>query len=83
MQVKNLKAFSGQNSLKAFFDVETSEGVLIKGFKLSDSKNGLFVGVPADQDRNDKSKYWNKVIMTKEQLSDLLEQAKAEYQKVS
>jgi len=83
MQVKNLKPFSGANSLKAFFDVETSEGILIKGFRLADGKNGLFVSVPSDRDQNDKTKFWDKVIMTKEQRSELLEQAKAEYQKVS
>jgi len=66
MKVLNMKRYSGSNNLKAFFDVETSEGIVVKGFKIADSKNGLFVGVPSEQDKNDQSKYWDKVVIPKE-----------------
>ena len=78
MTVENLRTVQAGN-LKAFFDVRTAEGILIKGFKLVDGKNGLFVGMPADPDKNEKQKFWDKVIMSKDQASELLKAAKKEY----
>ena len=83
MNVVNMKQFSGSNGLKAFFDLETSEGITIKGFKVADGKNGLFVGVPSDQDKNDKGKYWDKVLMSKEVKDKLTKIALDEYSKLS
>ncbi|MBP9211555.1 MAG: septation protein SpoVG family protein [Bacteroidetes bacterium] len=75
MNVVNMKQFNGSNNLKAFFDVETSEGITIKGFKIADGKNGLFVAAPSDQDKNDKKKYWDKVKMPKELKDNLTKMA--------
>jgi DNA-binding cell septation regulator SpoVG len=83
MNVVNMKQFSGSNGLKAFFDLETSEGITIKGFKVAEGKSGLFVGVPSDQDKNDKGKYWDKVLMTKEVKETVTKLAMAEYAKFS
>lgn len=83
MNIVNMKSFSGANNLKAFFDVETSEGITIKGFKIADGKNGLFVGVPSDQDKNDKAKYWDKVLMSKKVRDELTDLALKEYKKLS
>ncbi len=83
MNVVNMKQFSGSNGLKAFFDLETSEGITIKGFKVADGKNGLFIGVPSDQDKNDKGKYWDKVLMSKEIKDKLTKIALDEYSKLS
>ena len=35
--------------IRAFFDVQTEEGFTIKGFKLVESINGLFVGFPSNR----------------------------------
>ena len=35
--------------IRAFFDVTTSEGFTIKGFKLVEGINGLFVGFPSNK----------------------------------
>ncbi|MFA5834212.1 MAG: septation protein SpoVG family protein [Bacteroidota bacterium] len=83
MNVVNMKQFDGSNNLKAFFDLETSEGITIKGFKIADGKNGLFIGVPSDQDKKDKGKYWDKVLMSKEVKDKLTEKALEEYSKLS
>ena len=82
MNVVNMKQFSGSNNLRAFFDLETTEGITIKGFKIADGKNGLFVGVPSDQDKNDKGKYWDKVLMSKELKEKVTDLALEEYSKV-
>lgn len=79
MKVLNMKPFSGTGNLKAFFDVETSEGITIKGFKIADGKNGLFVGMPSEQDKNDKSKYWDRVVMPKEMKEALTGMALQEF----
>lgn len=83
MKVVNMKQFSGSNNLKAFFDLETSEGIIIKGFKIADGKNGLFAAVPSEQDKNDKSKYWDKVVMSKEMKEQLTSMALDEYSKIT
>lgn len=83
MKVVNMKQFSGSNNLKAFFDLETSEGIIIKGFKIADGKNGLFAAVPSEQDKNDKSKYWDKVVMSKEMKEQLTSMALDEYSKLA
>lgn len=83
MKVLNMKLSSGSGSLKAFFDVETAEGITIKGFKVADGKNGLFVGVPSEQDKNDKAKYWDRVLMSKELKAELTDLALQEYSKLT
>jgi len=35
----------------AFFDLEV-KGLVLKGFKIIDSENGMFVGFPSQQDKN-------------------------------
>tara|TARA_R110002012_G_scaffold98537_4_gene236195 strand:- start:290 stop:580 length:291 start_codon:yes stop_codon:yes gene_type:complete len=49
--------------IKAFFDVETSEGFIIKGFKIIEG-DGLFVGMPSVKDK--EGEYQNTVYMSKE-----------------
>ena len=83
MNVVNMKQFSGSNNLRAFFDLETTEGITIKGFKIADGKKGLFVGVPSDQDKTDKGKYWDKVLMSKELKEKVTSMALDEYSKIS
>jgi DNA-binding cell septation regulator SpoVG len=83
MKVLNMKLSSGSGNLKAFFDLETAEGMTIKGFKIADGKNGLFVGVPSEQDKNDKTKYWDRVIMSKELKTELSDLALKEYSNIA
>ena len=52
------------DKVKAFFDVETSEGFTIKGFKLVEGLNGLFVGFPSHKGRDDE--YYDTVWAEKE-----------------
>ena len=36
----------------AFFDLQTSEGLLCKGFKIIEGANGKFVAFPSQQDKD-------------------------------
>ena len=40
--------------IKAFFDIKTSEGFTLKGFKLVESINGMFVGFPSQKGSDDE-----------------------------
>jgi len=38
--------------IRAFFDVRTEEGLVVKGFKLVEGSNGPFVGMPSQKDNS-------------------------------
>ena len=40
--------------IRAFFDLQTDEGFTIKGFKLVEGINGLFVGFPSQKGSDDE-----------------------------
>ena len=50
MKISRMKVGSW-GKLKAFFDVETQEGFVIKGFKIIDGINGYFVSMPSEKDK--------------------------------
>ena len=56
--------------LRAFFDLRTTDGFIIKGFKIVEGINGLFVGMPSVQ--NKEGEYYDSVLADKE-LRDELE----------
>ena len=55
--------------VRAFFDLTTSEGFIIKGFKIIEGINGLFVSMPS-QKSND-GEYYDSVFATKELRDEL------------
>ena len=57
--------------LRAFFDLKTNDGFVIKGFKLVEGINGLFVGMPSAQGKD--GEYYDTVFADKE-LRDELQQ---------
>tara|TARA_B100002052_G_scaffold288888_1_gene305587 strand:+ start:4606 stop:4962 length:357 start_codon:yes stop_codon:yes gene_type:complete len=62
--------------IKAFFDLETEEGFTVKGFKLVQGINGLFVGFPSQKGSDDE--YYDTVWADKE-LRDSLSQLAIDY----
>ena len=57
--------------LRAFFDLKTSDGFVIKGFKLVEGISGLFVGMPSTQGKD--GEYYDTVFADKD-LRDELQQ---------
>ncbi len=57
--------------LRAFFDLKTSDGFIVKGFKLVEGISGLFVGMPSMQGKD--GEYYDTVFADKE-LRDELQQ---------
>jgi len=64
MKISRMNPFNGTGKTVAFFDVETNEGINVKGFTLVEGANGLFVGVPSEKGKDDK--YYDRVYVPKE-----------------
>ena len=57
--------------IRAFFDLQTQEGFTIKGFKLVEGINGLFVGFPSQKGSDDE--YYD-TIWAERELKDQVTQ---------
>ena len=55
--------------VRAFFDIMTDEGFTIKGFKIIEGINGLFVGVPSQKGKDDA--YFDTVFVAPELREEL------------
>ena len=82
MKVTNLRKYDGDSKLRAFFDVETEEGMVVKGFKIVEGINGLFVGNPSEYSEKD-DKYYDRVFIPKELKDELEQEAIKEYNQIS
>lgn len=80
MKILNFRASQTQSNLKAFFDLELDNGMILKGFKIAQGPTGLFVGVPSEKDQN--GKWWDRVIVPKELKDKLNQLALEEYKKI-
>jgi len=72
-----MNKYDANSKTKAFFDMETEEGIIVKGFTLVEGSNGLFASVPSHKGKDDK--YYENVIMSKEQKKELNDLAVAKY----
>ena len=63
--------------LRAFFDLRTTDGFVIKGFKIVEGINGLFVGMPSVQ--NKEGEYYDSVFADKDLRDELEKLAIREY----
>ncbi len=77
MKISRMNPFNGSSKTVAFFDVETEEGINIKGFTLVEGSNGLFASAPREKGKDDK--YYNRVYVPKELKEQLTEMAIAMY----
>lgn len=68
------------SKVNAFVDLETNEGIIIKGFKIINGPNGLFVGAPNDKGKD--GKYYDSVLIPKEMKNDLDKLVIEEYNKI-
>ena len=56
IEIKVLKVHrvEGNNRIKAFVDISINDALLIKGLRIVEGKNGLFVSMPVEQGKNEK-----------------------------
>tara|TARA_R100000700_G_C3136327_1_gene119667 strand:- start:204 stop:485 length:282 start_codon:yes stop_codon:yes gene_type:complete len=61
--------------IKAFFDLETEEGFIIKGFKIVEGIDGIFIGFPSK--KNEKDGEYYDIIWSDKELKQKVEQLAA------
>ncbi len=73
IEVSRIHKLDGESKTKAFVDVLLS-GIVVKGLKVIDGSNGLFVGMPRHQGKD--GKWYDTVYPTtkeiKQELNDLV-----------
>ena len=52
--IANIYRLEGESALKAFCDIIVSDSLLIKGLRIVEGRNGLFVRMPAKQGKDGK-----------------------------
>ena len=77
MKINRMNPYDGDSKTSAFFDLETDEGIIIKGFTLVESVNGLFVSNPSEKGKD--GKYYDKVVLSNELKTDLNDLAISHY----
>ncbi|RPI73066.1 MAG: hypothetical protein EHM47_06870 [Ignavibacteriales bacterium] len=78
VRMNHIKSNSGGKTA-AFFDIQTNDGITIKGFKVVNGSNGLFVSSPNEKGKD--GKYYETVILPKEMKDSLEKLAVDEYNK--
>lgn len=66
--------------MAAFFDIQTQDEIIIKGFRLINGANGLFISSPDEKGKD--GKYYETVILPKEMKTALEKLAIEEYNKM-
>jgi stage V sporulation protein G len=54
IKVLKIHRIDGDNRIKAFVDIGINDALLIKGLRIVQGKNGLFVSIPVEQGKNEK-----------------------------
>ena len=79
VRMNPLKANSGGKTT-AFFDIQTPDGIVVKGFRIVNGANGLFISAPDEKGKD--GKYYETVVLPKEMKDSLQKIALEEYNKV-
>ena len=61
--------------VRAFFDIRTEEGLVVKGFKIMEGINGMFVSMPSQKGKNQQGDdEWFDTVWVEKELRDQLNQ---------
>ena len=69
IKVVRIKKIQSTNHLKAFVDISFNDALTIKGFKVVEGENGLFVGMPSTLNK-DNGKWYESVRCTNEEVQE-------------
>lgn len=72
-KVVRLRRFDNDGATKAICDISISDEFLVKGFRIIEGKNGLFVGVPREKGKD--GKWYNSVFPLTAPAREALQQA--------
>lgn len=70
----------GDSKILAYFDVQTDDEILMKGFRLLNGVNGLFISSPNLKGKD--GKYYETIVLPKNMKTELDKLAKEEYSKI-
>ena len=76
MQIERINKGSW-GKLRAFFDIRTDEGLVVKGFKIVEGSNGPFIGMPSQ--KNNDGEYFDTVYADQDLKGKITELAMAAY----
>jgi len=68
---------NGSGKTVAFFDIQTDEAIIIKGFRIINGSKGLFFSSPDEKGKD--GKYYETVILPKDLKAQLEKMAIEEY----
>lgn len=64
----------------AYFDIQTNDEIIIKGFRIVDGSNGLFVSNPREKGKDEK--FHDTVILPREMKDELEKMAIEQYKAI-
>jgi stage V sporulation protein G len=67
----------GSGKTLAYFDVQTQDEIVLKGFRLVNGPHGLFISAPSDKGKD--GKFYESIVLPKEMKSEVEKLAKEEY----
>lgn len=77
MKIVRMNKIQGGGKTVAFFDIQTDDDIVIKGFRLVNGANGLFLSAPNEKGKD--GKFYETVILPKEMKKELEKKAVDEY----
>ncbi len=82
MKIARINKFKNNSGSKteAFFDIQTDDEIIIKGFRIVNGPNGLFISPPDEKGKD--GKYYESVILPKEIKNNVQKLAIEEYNKL-
>lgn len=81
MKIARINPLQGNSNSKtaAFFDFQTDDGILIKGFRIVSGTNGLFIASPSEKGKD--GKYYDSVVLPQVMKDELQKMAISEFSK--
>ena len=73
MEVTRIHKLDGTGPTKAFVDVELEDSFIIKGVRIVEGSNGLFVSLPREEGRD--GKWYHTVVPVSREVKETLETA--------
>ncbi len=72
-KVTRIYKLDGESPTKAICDVSICDEFLVKGFRIVEGKNGLFVGAPREPGKN--GKWYNRAFALTDSVRQAIDQA--------
>ncbi len=71
MEVSRLHKLDGEGAIKAFCDINLLDSFVIKGLKVVEGKEGLFVGMPSEPGKD--GKWYNTFMPLNKEVRETLD----------